>query len=112
MTYPITLLIIFVMMLIGIIHHHYKNKPKKLMNEESLVAEDFCLIDIRDYISAHRFPYPGSENIPLSYLRREMKERFSCQKKILLITDDVRGAKVATKLIRKRQNQSVYYIKP
>lgn len=83
----------------------------KTINEQELSKKDYCVIDIRDYISAHRSPYPGAENIPLSYLPRELKERFDCPKKILLVTDDERGAVKAARLLRKKKNQSVYYVK-
>ncbi|SDY03397.1 MULTISPECIES: rhodanese-like domain-containing protein [Salimicrobium] len=81
------------------------------LNDNEISDNDYCVIDIRDYISAHRSPYPGAENIPLSYLPRELKERFDCPKEILLVTDDERGAVKAARLLRKKRDQSVYYVK-
>ncbi|MBA2175810.1 rhodanese-like domain-containing protein [Halobacillus locisalis] len=81
----------------------------KLLKQQPL-EDNFCIIDIRDYISSHRSPYPGAENIPLSYLQRELRDRMKCRKEILLVTDDLRGAKIAAKIIRKKQKQAIYYI--
>lgn len=89
----------------------YKKSSLKPFNRQLISDDDLCVIDIRDYISAHRSPYPGAENIPLSYLKRALKERFDCTKEILLITDDKRGAKLAARMIRKKQSKSIYYVK-
>ncbi|SIS44114.1 rhodanese-like domain-containing protein [Salimicrobium flavidum] len=83
----------------------------RTLNNQDFSDSDYCVIDIRDYISAHRAPYPGAENIPLSYLPRVLKDRFDCPKKILLVTDDERGAVKAARMLRKKRNQSVYYVK-
>ncbi|KHE72052.1 rhodanese-like domain-containing protein [Halobacillus sp. BBL2006] len=87
-------------------------KALKPFPKNSGSIDDFCVIDIRDYISAHRAPYPGAENIPLSYLPRALKERFDCTKQILVVTDDKRGAKLAAKMIRKHRRRSIYYVQP
>ncbi|MBH0231092.1 rhodanese-like domain-containing protein [Halobacillus sp. KCTC 3957] len=92
-----------------LLNDFYKRSFLKPFNP-SAVSDDFCIIDIRDYISAHRSPYPGAENIPLSYLSRALNERFECPKEILLVTDDKRGAKIAAKMIKKKQNKPVYYV--
>ncbi|MFQ3544708.1 rhodanese-like domain-containing protein [Halobacillus rhizosphaerae] len=84
----------------------------KPMKDKEFSSDDYCVIDIRDYIASHRSPYPGAENIPLSYLPRQLNKRFECTKQILLITDDKRGAKLAAKLIHKKRTASIYYIKP
>lgn len=94
---------------IGINRYLLKKKYLKKLNDTGEKEDRFCVIDIRDYISAHRAPYPGAENIPLSYLSRALKERFDCPKEILVITDDERGARMAAKLIRKKQNKPIYY---
>ncbi|WP_200816559.1 rhodanese-like domain-containing protein [Halobacillus sp. Marseille-P3879] len=73
--------------------------------------DNFCVIDIRDYTSAYRSPYPGAENIPLSYLQRALKDRFKCTKDILLVTDDKRGARLAARIIRKKERKLIYYVK-
>ncbi|UOQ46097.1 rhodanese-like domain-containing protein [Halobacillus salinarum] len=86
-----------------------KRSLKPLTNH-SFNNEEYCVIDIRDYIVAHHSPYPGAENIPLSYLPRALKERFDCSKSILLITDGKRGAKLAAKMIRKQRQRPIYYI--
>ncbi|GGD05633.1 rhodanese-like domain-containing protein [Pontibacillus salipaludis] len=80
--------------------------------DQQSVSDDYCLIDVRDYVSAHRCPYPKAENIPLSYLPRALKEQFECTKEIVLISDDLRGVRMAAKMIRKKKHQSVYYIQP
>ncbi|WP_347862526.1 rhodanese-like domain-containing protein [Salimicrobium sp. PL1-032A] len=104
------LLAAFLIMLYAVTHTRGWNRLKTI-NEQELSKNDYCVIDIRDYISAHRSPYPGAENIPLSYLPRELKERFDCPKEILLVTDDERGAVKAARMLRKRNNKDVYYVK-
>ncbi|MCP3028318.1 rhodanese-like domain-containing protein [Halobacillus sp. A5] len=89
-------------------YHTFVLKP---FTNQSPSRDDFCVIDIRDYISAHRSPYPGAENIPLSYLQRALKDRFQCTKDILLVTDDKRGAKLAARMIRKKKGKNIYYVK-
>ncbi|WP_173915794.1 rhodanese-like domain-containing protein [Halobacillus sp. Marseille-Q1614] len=81
------------------------------VDEQSQLTDDFCVIDIRDYISAYRSPYPGAENIPLDYLPRALKGKFNCPKKILLVTDNKRGARLAARMIKRKRGKSVYYIK-
>ncbi|WP_035511346.1 rhodanese-like domain-containing protein [Halobacillus karajensis] len=71
---------------------------------------DMCVIDIRDYISAYRCPYPGAENIPLSYLPRVLKDQLCCSKPILIVSDDKRGARMAAKILRRRWRKRIYYI--
>ncbi|MGP4076569.1 rhodanese-like domain-containing protein [Halobacillus sp. K22] len=93
------------------LYNAYLNTALKPYSHSKLSGADFCVIDIRDYISAYRSPYPGAENIPLSYLSRTLKERFDCPEKILLVSDDKRGAKLAAKIIRKKRHQAIYYIK-
>ncbi|ASF40214.1 rhodanese-like domain-containing protein [Halobacillus sp. B29] len=93
------------------LYNAYQKTALKPYNQSNLSGADLCVIDIRDYISAYRSPYPGAENIPLSYLSRTIKERFDCPEKILVVSDDKRGAKLAAKIIRKKRQQSIYYIK-
>lgn len=90
--------------------YRFKQSPLKPFTQHFVPEDEFCVIDIRDYISAYRSPFPGAENIPLSYLPRVLKERFDCSKEILLVTDDVRGARLAAKMINKKQPHSIYYI--
>ncbi|SFJ38879.1 hypothetical protein SAMN04487936_1022 [Halobacillus dabanensis] len=99
-----------VILVLLIIHHYYEKMILKPYHQQFIPGSDFCIIDIRDYISAYRSPYPGAENIPLSYLPRFLKESFDCPKQVLLVTDDKRGAKLAAKMIRKKRHKSVYYI--
>ncbi|TGB02148.1 rhodanese-like domain-containing protein [Halobacillus salinus] len=106
----ITTIVLVVLLALG--YRHLASRPKKLEVRGTSSRNDFCIIDIRDYISSHRSPYPNAENIPLSYLNREMKERYACRKEILLITDDFRGARLAAKIIRKNQSQTIYYVQP
>jgi hypothetical protein len=93
-----------------IVHQFYVKMILKPYREQFMSGSDFCIIDIRDYISAYRSPYPEAENVPLSYLPRFLKERSDCSKQILLVTDDKRGAKLAAKMIRKKRHEAVYYI--
>lgn len=88
----------------------YNRKILQPIQNQTITEDDFCIIDIRDYIEANRSPYPGAENIPLSYLPRELKKRFDCPKNILLVTDDIRGAKLAARMIRKTRQQPIYYV--
>ncbi|WP_205439388.1 rhodanese-like domain-containing protein [Halobacillus ihumii] len=106
-------LILFLLVIIILVFLKDAADGKSLthLGKEQVSIEEYCVIDIRDYISASHSPYPGAENIPLSYLPRELKERMDCEKNILLITDDKRGAKMAAKIIRKKRNSSIYYIK-
>lgn len=71
-----------------------------------------CLIDIRDFIPSSRRPVVEAENIPLSYLNRRAKSQALCEKKVVLIADDIKAAKAAARIIRKNQeNQhSFYYV--
>ncbi|GGF33055.1 hypothetical protein GCM10010954_35290 [Halobacillus andaensis] len=89
----------------------YQTFVLKPFTNQSASRDNFCVIDIRDYISAHRSPYPGAENIPLSYLQRALKDRFQCTKDILLVTDDKRGAKLAARMIRRKRGKTIYYVK-
>ncbi|WP_181349483.1 rhodanese-like domain-containing protein [Thalassobacillus sp. CUG 92003] len=86
-------------------HHLEKIDP------HAVKSDRFCLIDIRDYISANNSPFPGADNIPLSYLSRELNKTVDCPKEILLISDDLRGARLAAKMIRKKRNKHVFYTK-
>ncbi|MCA1023956.1 rhodanese-like domain-containing protein [Halobacillus litoralis] len=88
-----------------------KSSPKPYFTQ-SASGEDVCVIDIRDYIIAHRSPYPGAENIPLNYLPRALKERFDCTKDILVISDNKRAARMAARMIRKKKRNAVYYMQP
>ncbi|MGI8315738.1 rhodanese-like domain-containing protein [Halobacillus mangrovi] len=88
----------------------YRKANLKPFRKSSGSLDEFCVIDIRDYISADKCPYPGAENIPLSYLPRALKNRFDCTKQVLLVTDDKRGAKLAAKIIRKHRRRSIYYV--
>ncbi|UOR11870.1 rhodanese-like domain-containing protein [Halobacillus amylolyticus] len=97
--------------LIIVMKDMWEKKMLTRLGHDPVSIGEYCVIDIRDYISASRSPYPGAENIPLSYLPRELKHHFDCTKNILLITDDKRGAKIAAKMIRKKRNKLVYYIK-
>ncbi|SEB04336.1 hypothetical protein SAMN05421743_1141 [Thalassobacillus cyri] len=82
----------------------------KKIEQPVVIDERFCVIDIRDYISAHRSPYPGAENIPLSYLPRALKEHFDCPKDVLVISDDFRGARIAANIFRKKRKKNIYYV--
>ncbi|WP_236560981.1 rhodanese-like domain-containing protein [Pontibacillus sp. HMF3514] len=81
----------------------------KKIDQQSINDDRYCVIDVRDYVSAHRSPFPSAENIPLSYLPRALKERFDCSKEIVLVSDDVRGARIAAKIMRKKKFKSIYY---
>ncbi|KGX86771.1 hypothetical protein N784_04035 [Pontibacillus litoralis JSM 072002] len=82
----------------------------KKIDQQHILEDDYCVIDVRDYVSAHNQPFPSAENIPLSYLPRVLQERFDCTKDIVLISDDFRGVRLAAKLIRKRNNRPIYYL--
>lgn len=92
---------------------YYKRRSSlKSYFEQSYSEDNVCVIDIRDYIIAHRSPYPGAENIPLNYLSRALKERFDCTKDILVISDNKRAARMAARMIRKKKGKAVYYLQP
>ena len=99
-----------VVLFLYLLYFQFKREKVKPYQEQVDSLKDFCVIDIRDYISAYRSPFPGAENIPLSYLQRAIKERFDCPKNILVITDDKRRAKLAAKMIRRNKDQPIYYI--
>lgn len=81
----------------------------KKIDQNTISNDRYCVIDVRDYVSAHNQPYPSAQNIPLSYLPRELKDTFDCTKDIVLISDDVRGARIAAKMLRKKNNRPIYY---
>jgi len=81
----------------------------KKIDQQSIQDDRYCVIDVRDYVSAHRSPFPSAENIPLSYLPRALKERFDCTKEVVLVSDDKRGARIAAKMMRKKKFKSIYY---
>ncbi|MFG6148216.1 rhodanese-like domain-containing protein [Halobacillus sp. B23F22_1] len=106
--FSIVLIVFLVFFMVRGLYQTFALKPYK---NQSTSRDNFCVIDIRDYISAHRSPYPGAENIPLSYLQRALKERLQCTKDILLVTDDKRGAKLAARMIRRKRGKTIYYVK-
>ncbi len=71
-----------------------------------------CIIDIRDFITSSHQPVIEAENIPLSYLKRRARNESLCEKKIVLITDDLKAAKMAARIIKKTREdqQSFYYV--
>ncbi|KGX89497.1 hypothetical protein N781_07325 [Pontibacillus halophilus JSM 076056 = DSM 19796] len=81
------------------------------IEEGKIEQGDYCVIDVRDYISAHRTPYPSAENIPLAYLSRAIHDEWACDKDIVLISDDMRGVRKAVKLLPKKPNRRIYYRK-
>ncbi|TCT14720.1 hypothetical protein EDD68_1406 [Melghiribacillus thermohalophilus] len=75
------------------------------------ICKKYCLIDLRDYITADKNPFPHARNIPLSYLPRELEKNFPCDKKILLISEDKRTARLAAKFIQKQKRDKIYFLK-
>lgn len=77
---------------------------------EHLDNRKHCLIDIRDFITSSHRPVTEAENIPLSYLKRRAKSQSLCEKKIVLIADDLKAAKIAARIIKKtKENQQCFY---
>lgn len=107
-----TLILLIVGLLIIIVSWNKVIFPLRLKQIQQIPANicQYCLIDIRDFISAHNQPMTGAKNIPLSYLSREMKINELCDKDIVIVTDDHRGAKLAAKIINKKLKKPVYYI--
>ncbi|MCA0972850.1 rhodanese-like domain-containing protein [Halobacillus litoralis] len=97
------------MILLFFLYSRRLKMPEKITADGTQNFSDFCVIDVRDYISAHRSPYPGADNIPLSYLKREWKKRSSCDKNILLIADDQREARLAAGIIKGKKTKAIYY---
>ncbi|OEH92122.1 rhodanese-like domain-containing protein [Bacillus solimangrovi] len=82
----------------------------KPIQKDKVEQGDYCLIDVRDFISYYRTPTNESKNIPLSYLSRTMKEEELCDKDIVVIGDDNRSIRMAARIINKRIKKSVYYL--
>nr|WP_239534308.1 rhodanese-like domain-containing protein [Thalassobacillus pellis] len=98
------------MVLIGVIRFFLPIMHLRKVDQEGLQDKHYCVIDIRDYISAHRHPFPGAENIPLSYLSRALRGQFDCQKDVLVVSDDVRSARIAANIFRKKHKKKIYYV--
>jgi rhodanese-related sulfurtransferase len=82
----------------------------KQIQPEGINAEKYCVIDIRDYVLSNRTPMTEAENIPLSYLGRQIKERKVCDKDVVLVAEDRNAARIAARILSKKQKRKVYYI--
>lgn len=88
-------------------------KPK-LTHAESdrLHNDDVCCIDVRDFITSHRDPVEKAVNIPLAYLKRELKQKedlWDKDKDILIVCDDRRTAVMASRMLTKKTQGTIYY---
>jgi len=77
---------------------------------EMVNNDQFCLIDIREYIQSNRKPVKEAENIPLSILKRQLREKTICNKRILLIVDDHHAARAAARILAKQKAKPIYYM--
>lgn len=75
------------------------------------MCKKYCLIDLRDYITADKDPVPYAKNIPLSYLPRELEKSIDCDKDILLISEDKRTARLAVKFFQKQKRDKIYFLR-
>ncbi len=70
----------------------------------------YCLIDIRDFISAYRRPAEAAQNIPLPYLQREAKSNAVCQQDIVLICEGRRAARIAARILNRYGKNEIFYV--
>lgn len=82
----------------------------KRIEEDCVRQGDYCVIDVRDYILAHRQPHQKAENVPLCYLRRQVEEEGICMKNVVVVAEDRKAAKMATRILTKKSRQPVYYV--
>ncbi|RBW71407.1 hypothetical protein [Bacillus taeanensis] len=82
----------------------------KQIHPDGINAEKYCVIDIRDYSLSSRTPMREAENIPLSYLGRQVRERKVCDKDVVVVAEDRNAARIAARILSKKQKRKVYYI--
>lgn len=104
--------VVLVLLVIWVLFRSYIAPIRSLesIDYNLIDREKYCLIDVRDYIASHQMPFRDACNIPLSYLSREVKKKLECEKDIVLICDDFRGAKMAARILNKQRVKKIYYI--
>jgi hypothetical protein len=82
----------------------------KRISKDRIEGDGYYLIDVRDFITFHRNPVQRANNIPLSYLSREVSKSGFGDQKIVIIADGRRAARMAAKIIQKQSKRPVYYL--
>ncbi|WP_085523054.1 hypothetical protein [Tuberibacillus sp. Marseille-P3662] len=79
--------------------------------DDAIQIGDYCIIDVREFITSNNAPYAQAQNIPLSYLDRQTRQGTPCDKDILFIADSVRSAKMAAGIVKRRakRHYNFYY---
>jgi rhodanese-related sulfurtransferase len=80
----------------------------KEIRQELVNNNDYCTIDVRDYSVFHRTPTEQAKNIPLSILHRSVNEE-DCDKEIVVVSDDTKGALMAARILNKAKKKPIYY---
>jgi rhodanese-related sulfurtransferase len=80
----------------------------KPIEQTNVNSNDYCTIDIRDYSTFHNTPIDEAINIPLSVLHRSV-DKEDCDKNIVVVSDDTKGALMAARILKKAKKKSVYY---
>ncbi|MGP4081993.1 rhodanese-like domain-containing protein [Pseudalkalibacillus sp. R45] len=83
----------------------------KTFQQEAVDQNDFCMIDVRDYQSSYRNPFPiMTKNIPLSYLSRTTKEEEICDRDIVVIAESKYVAAMAARILKRKTDRFIYYV--
>jgi hypothetical protein len=80
----------------------------KPIEQGSVNTNDYCTIDIRDYNASYRMPIEEAKNIPLSILHRSVAKE-NCDKNIVVVSDDTKGALIAARIIKKATKKPIFY---
>jgi rhodanese-related sulfurtransferase len=80
----------------------------KPIEQTHVNSNDYCTIDIRDYSTFHNTPIEEAINIPLSVLHRSV-EKEDCDKNIVVVSDDTKGALMAARILKKAKKKPVFY---
>ncbi len=83
----------------------------KAFHQEAVDQSEYCMIDVRDYQSSHRNPFPFmTKNIPLSYLPRTTKEGEICDRDIVVIAESKYVAAMAARILKRKTDKFIYYV--
>lgn len=107
------LLVLVAMAIIMFMWGWYELLPNfylKRIEKNCIRQGDYCVIDVRDYILAHREPLKDVQNIPLCYLRRQVEEKGVCLRNVVVVAEDRKAAKMAARILTKKSRQPVYYV--
>ncbi|WP_261130694.1 rhodanese-like domain-containing protein [Bacillus sp. Marseille-Q3570] len=83
----------------------------KTFQQEAVDHDEYCMIDVRDYQSSYRNPFPiMTKNIPLSYLSRTTKEEEICDRDIVVIAESKYVAAMAARILKRKTDRFIYYV--